>query len=407
MAKQNVNSIIVAPHEVYWLPENNFGRHISQVDNNAERNEKGCILASKKWDKNKVIEVVPFTKEKLVEVEARILAGLTALEGAHPDETYPTCGKTLSDAQEIAGYRALWFPNGKIRLPKYEGVFAFQRGTYGIYKAISLLISDIKDKVTAEKMEACVDELALPVRVMEYKNQAERIAACVLENTRMDTGRKSIEKNWPSLFQIAKDYYDASGGVATQSDINELLAGGTVKDNNDGIKVHSLLVLDCRFPSLGIADLLLKGKDILDKNGKVIGNEGLDFGNKMDRTVVWKFAQWLSEKKVNEDKTKRDAGKGNWDKLPPIAITTEKAVAEYLADPKMFSGAPKVSPVPESTRQSKQDTTANMFAKFVFWVMADVERLPYLTKLEDKETLLECNALAEKMGLAKDGQIVK
>lgn len=383
MAKQAL-AILVALSDVIWRPVKNFGRHAALVDNEQLRCEH-AVLMEGGWDPNQPIEVSELDEEGLKDAERIIREQKAALDTVVNDSEYPTTPKSkLNAAQRREGFNAIYFPDGKLKLPKYDATFAFQRG--------GCLPDTIALKIAGGiKAADVVANYNLPVRIVKYANEAERIKACGLENTRKDTGRVSIMKHWPSLFQLAYDYFSAKPS-ANMSEITELLAGGVVKDNNDGIKVHSLLILDHRFPEAGIKDKILnagfgpKGEDLGDI-----------FASSLDRTRVWKMVQWL-----DAERAKKDSAQGV-DYCTGKA-TTQDDVVSYLANPSEGKGT-KVVMASKALVHTNMNSTPNMLEKYVLKAIA-TGNLAMLTKLRVPaitiEMLKECNALALKLGLVDE-----
>lgn len=390
MAKALVLSILVSLNEVFWDPTKNYGRHTALVDNEQGRCEHAVMLMDG-WDPNQPIEVSEFDEAGLKRVETIITAEMAALEGLQSDSKYPTLGAEtkLNMAQRREAYKALYFPDGKIKLPKYDATFAFQRGK-ALPDTIALIVA-----ATGKKVTDVVKGYNLPVRVVQYANEAERVKACGLENTRKDTGRKSIMKHWPSLFQLAYDYFVAKPS-ASMAEINELLAGGVVKNNNDGIKVHSLLSLDHRFPELGIKDKVLNAG--MDKDGKDLGQE---WTATLDRTRVWKMVQWLDKEKAAKDKA---AGVDYADE------TTQDTVAQYLASPNADKDE-KIVPASKALINTNMNLTPNLIEKYILFAVA-TGKMELLAKFRTPtlsiEKLAAMNALAVELGIANTkGELVK
>lgn len=404
MAKKNieaadeVNSIIVPCWRVYHRQKKNYGRHISMMDGEIGHRAKAVLLKAG-YDKNQTIVVTPLNAAEKLEVEAEIWQEWERLLSNTVAAKYPApCNQELTAEQERAGFRALYIPDGKtVRVPDLDGVFGFQRGK-AYWRAIALNIAD------GMSAEDAVDRMKLPVRIKTFASEAERIDECALENTRKDAGRVSIVNSWPSLYQIGKRYFDAAGGQVTQSTINRIVCGGEVKNNNSGIWVHSMLMLDCAFPELDITNRLLNGGDLLNNKGIVIGDKGQEFADTLDRTCVWKLAQYLSEAKVNSD-TPLALAEPNKFPIKP-QLTTMPIVKEYFDNPAGFK-AVVVTPVGKASIESNKNMTNNMFEKFVLWVCQDESRLTQLSRLRHPsvslELLREINALAETIGICKDG----
>lgn len=392
MAKATAFAILVTVNEVFWRPAKNYGRHAALVDNEQRRCEH-AVMMKDGWNQTQMVEVVEFDEEGLKDTAKIITEEMERLNQVMNDSEYNVAGNKikLNAAQRREAFKAIYYPEGKLKLPKYDAVYGFQRG-WSLPDAIALQAS-----ITGVKVSDVVTDYKLPVHVVTYKHESERIRVCGLENTMKDTGRVSIMKHWPSLFQLAYDFFAAKPS-ANMAEINELLAGGIVKNNNDGIKIHSLLTLDHRFPELGIKDKILNAGT--DKDGKDIGQE---FAASLDRTRVWKLVQWLSEEKAQKDCAKGEAyctGKA----------TTQDDVAVYLADP---SADKEVAVVPASKAliHTNMNTTPCMFEKYVEYAIA-TNRMELLTKLRTPalsiEMLRTLNDLAVKIGIATEkGELIK
>lgn len=418
MAKQEKHDVVtiwVPANEVYWLPRLNFGRHNSLVDNTAKQNEHAVLISSlgkdalpgTYWASKEAIPVCLLQDADgaldyigtVTEVSEAILALKGALSGTHPEDTFPTVPTPtkLNDAQLREGFNALFFPNGELHIPKYEGIACFQRGM-SVYKAVALLIA------SGMKPEEAVSKMRLPVEVTVLRDKAHRISICGFENTMKDTGRTSIMNHWPSLFKLGKGLFDAKGGTATQSAINTLINGGVVKDSNKGIKVHSLLLLDQRFPNLGISSKILDAG--VDKDGVDLGQK---FAESIDRTTIWKYAQWLDSAKFQTDLTT-----GNDQATIRAAAgfqgsTGEEEVADYLADPASFKDV-AVQMASKAVVNTRMTGTPNLVEKYILNAVA-TGRMERLSKLNAPamhvEDLTKMNAWAFQLGLVDEkGSIV-
>ncbi len=390
MAKNIVLAILVGVGDMLWRPAKNTGRHQALADDEKKRCAHAFMMTDG-WDVNQPIECSEFDEEGLKDAAAIITAGMEALENIREDSVYPTTPNTkLTIAQRREAYRAVWFPDGKLRLPKYDATFGFQRGL-SLTDAIAL-----KSAITGEKVKDVANGYKLPARIVKYESEADRILACNLENTRKDTGRTSVVKHWPTLFQMAYDYYVARAGNVTMAEINEMLAGGKVQNNNDGIKVHSLLVLDHRFPEAGIKDKLLSAG--VDKDGKDLGQE---FGESMDRTRVWKMVQYLDAKKVQSDiaNPKIDSTYSK--------DTTLEVVSEYLADPHADDEV-KVKPATAKLIATNVLQSPSLIVKYVLKAVAlnrmDLLSAFYMPSIT-AETKQSLDSMAEHLGIAKNGKI--
>lgn len=399
MAKNiNAVAILVNVSDVFWLPRKNYGRHSSLADNEQRRCEH-AVMMHKRWDMNQTVEACEFTKEGLEEVELYITTEMAELEKVINDSEYklPDDGMTktikLNAALRREAYRAIYFPGGKLKLPKYDATFAFQRGG-SLPDAIAL-----ESFISGVKVTEVAKSYNIPVRVVEYASEAERVRACGLENTGKDTGRVSIMKHWPSLFQLAYDFFVAKAGAVSMAEINELLAGGVVKANNDGIKIHSLLTLDSRFPEAGIKDRILAG---ITKDAKgVETDEGQKFGESMDRTRVWKMVQYLDQKKVESD-----IANAKVDSTYSI-LTTLDVVKAYIANP-YADKETTVKPVTAKQIDSHRKMTQSPFVRYILYALTfdRMDLLAHLyTPVISLEVKAEFEALAEKIGIAKDGKI--
>lgn len=387
MAKTKHLSLLVTVNTVGWLPELNYGRHKNLVDNEQRRCEHAVMMSSTlRWDANQTIEVQEASAEFVAKFKTYVEATLTQMESQTETSKYPKTSSTpeltLNMAQRREAFKAMWYPDGKFQAPKYDATFAYQRGG-SLPDAIALIIAD------GVKAKDAIEGYLLPIRVVEYANLAERIIACGRENTGKDTGRVSIMKHWPSLFQLAYDLFTAKAGNISQSEVNQLLAGGVVKNNNDGIKVHSLLVLNQRFPELGIADKIMNSG--VNADGKDLGQE---FAASLDRTRVWKMAQYLDDKKVASDATEG---------VDYAVATTASVVSEYLANPNAGNGE-KVSMASKALVNTNMNTTPNMIEKYILRAIA-INKLEDLAKIRHPalsvEALTSLNEWATKAGIAK------
>lgn len=395
MAKQKVVEEILGKlvpcNKVWWSPSHNYGRHVSKIDTEAESALRAVNLYEVGWDTTKVVAVVELSDEDKVRVETEIRAHLATLEASLVDYEYPERGKgyKLTHAQFTSAFRSKWFTEeGEFRGCDYEGVFAFQRAR----TIIPIIAMKIQDGMSPKD---AIASFKIPIIVEKYATLADRIKRCSDENNRQDTNRNSIVKNWPSQFKIAKDYTDA-GGDMKQSTINRLVAGGVVKDNNDGIKIHSLLVLHTRFPRLGIADKLLNAGTRIEKIDKreIIHDLGQEFGESIDRTRIWKLAQWLDVEAVARD-MKLDKDFGGL----VCQQTTEKIVLDYISNPESYKAAPQAGMAPKSTVKAFVTNTPFLFAKYIGRNIHDntMDKLGKITHLP-MEVLDELNALCVKYG---------
>lgn len=404
MAKQEKPEAVTVwaqPNDIFWFPEMNFGRHEALVDDTKKQNRHAVIISNAPmyWMSKEAVPVIIMDEATREKAKVAIEALRTSLAGAHPEEEFPTVptAKKLSDSQLREGFNALYYPNGELHLPKYDGIACFQRGT-SLFKAVARLISEGKSPEEAVKL------MRIPVEIHQLKNHAERVILCGLENTSKDLERTSIMGHWPSLFKLGKSLFDATAGTCTMAEINRIINGGVVKNSNSGIMINSLLKLNQRFPEVGISDKI-------EKAGT--GPKGEDFGQKfvsgLDRTQVWKFAQWLDGAAFQEQLANGDKYAVKRAKTGGTGMTKKEELVDYLANPSAYKDDEKDKMAEKSVVDARLLQTPNLIEKYILDAVA-TNRMERLSRLNvpgiSIESLTSMNEFAKKLGLVDENGVV-
>lgn len=357
---------------VVWLPWNNFGRHEAKIDSEDDRRRIGVTLANEGWLVTQPVKIVKLTKDGQAKAVEYLKQCYADLEKLTLDSDFRDQGKVtkISAAQIREAFKARWMPKGKVEAPEYEGVYAFQRGSsldFAIAYAMQLGLEPIKH---------------IPCYVVEYTNEADRIKDCMEENFAKDALLNDVTNHWPSIIQGANKYYEATGRAATLSDITRMVSGGDEKLVGRGQKAHAIVILNSRFPQLGIVDKIVKG-GVREENGRMV-DLGQEYGASLDRRKLTEYEQGTRAKTEKP--------------------SNPKDVEEYFLNPTAKTNAP-IKPLTWKALNNVGQNSPNHLVRYILQASANekfaAENLAALDKIA-----AECNEMLATVGLFKDGKPV-
>lgn len=353
---------VVSPSEVIWFPENNFGKHASQFDNDVQKAAHAVQLKDGWWP-TEVVKVVKLTdegKKKAVEFLTALYDALTKLLTDVPFPTTPEV--KLSNAQFVLAFRERWMSKDKIVAPEYEGVYAFQRG-------------GCIDWCNALRMSAGLKPLdGIPIMIMEYKDRHERIEDCMMENFGKVAGFKDVTNHWPTIMKGCKEHFESTNRTSTLTQITRVVTGGDTGKAKvgRGQKAYAILALDAKFPNLGIIQKITEAGF-----GKYEGRDGVDLGQA--------YGESISRSRATE--LEQGTRVGAKEEVSP------DDVAAYFTDPK---AAKKVTIVPmnKNLLNTRMQLTPNNLVKYILFCVLN-NKVESLAKLDATEITKACNAIAE------------
>lgn len=317
------------------MPKYNAGRHDDFKDTDKERNDLAVSIGENGYSIDqpmKVIELV--TDEEKAEAMAELVKQQAFYEGLTPDFIFtpftPKDGvapvkyaaPTLREAWNI-----LHVKNGKLIQPTHANVFGYQRCESFPYAIAYLIARYGKEKAVV---------FDVPCNVMHYESQAERILDCIAENVERNIGLKDATLHWPSLYKMGKAVLeDVYGGTCNESQIQKVIGSNPHR----GIMVTKLLVLDKRFPNLGISDRILKAG---------VNTDGVDLGHKfveqLDRSKLIALENVtgadpdpvkVAEQNLGNTDEEREASIGDYlahpDDDKPIKMLTKKGIEDVFS----------------------------------------------------------------------------
>lgn len=129
--------------------------------------------------------------------------------------------------------RQVWFPGGKPKAPKYGGNMGFRRG-FAIVGSIMLLNYDRKPSF----------KYSVPVNVVEYDNETDRLMAHIAENVQKTEGVSTYN---------ALDYVDIAAKLVARGGLETDLTKAGVK-RGTAQKVFCLAKLSAKFRVLKLVD---------------------------------------------------------------------------------------------------------------------------------------------------------
>lgn len=345
---------------IVWIPENNFGKHENKFDSEKERVEHALMIAHRGWVIDQPIRATPFSKEgikKAVEYLQTLWAKLckltldTVVPGGNTDGTE----MKLSPSDVKEGFRATFLMKGDTVLPgdiELDGVFAFQRGS-ALYLANAILIKRGQKPIAH-----------LPVNVVTYDNQAERVADCMAENFLKTEGFKDVTNHWPTIMKGIQKYHEALDPKQTPATFAQVLdlisSGAATKKVGRAQKAHAIYLLDLRFPEAKLIERITNAG--IDGKGNDVGQ---NFAEKLDR-------KYLS-----------DLERGTRVTVPKdVEAKGEDDVMEYLEDPESFNDA-KVEPMTIKVFETRANLSQNQMVKYIYKAFStgDVESLDALSKV--------------------------
>jgi len=364
--------VFEAVSNVIWLPWNNYARHDAKIDSPDFRRNIAVTLANEGWNPGMPIKIVALSKEGQAKAVEYLTSLWDALQGVHPETPFKDKGKVtkVSDAQTREAFELRWMSKGKIVAPTYEAIYAYQRG-------------GCLDMAIAYAMAIGIEPIAtLPCYIMEYKTEAERIKDCMDENYMKDALLNDVTNHWPSIIKGANAFFEATNRLATFSDITRLVSGG---DNNmvgRAQKVWPILLLNARFPELGIVKRITEA-GFRTENGREI-DVGQEYGTSLDR------------------KTLNDLVKGmETDAEKP---TKESDIKAYFDDPSQAKPQP-TKPLNATGVTALGKNAPNYLVRYVLQALADGKTAPANIAALDA-IKAECNELLVASGLFVDGKPV-
>ncbi len=276
----------VNPAENAYLPESNSARHATMEDDPVEKAVLSTELFIRGYDSAQPLEVVLLTderKKRAVEIleetrksfqilgsEGKFEFQIPKVESAEKVERIKMTGNDM-----LAAFNATYTDakSGKLIVPKYDAVFAFQRGAAIVgANALRLL-----------KKQPLLD--VIPIHVMDY-TPAQRVEACGRENIKKHAGEKQVVNHGPSLIKLCVDYREANGGKITESKVCDLISPD-VRKVGMAQKIYAILALDGRNPTLGIVNRILNGGFVKVGNREV--DVGQEYFGSLDRDTVRKL----------------------------------------------------------------------------------------------------------------------
>lgn len=372
MAKNTLKLVFEMVSNVIWLPWNNYARHDAKIDDEDFRRNIAVTLANEGWNPAMPIKIVALTKEGQAKAVEYLETLWKALQGVHPEMPFKNQGKItkVSDAQVREAFEGRWFTKGKINPPTHEAVYAYQRG-------------GCIDWANAYAMAIGQDPIkTLPCYIMEYKTEAERIKDCMDENYTKDALLNDVTNHWPSIIKGANAYYESTNRLATQADITRLVSGG---DNNmvgRGQKVYPILILNSRFPEMGIVKKIVEGGTRVE-NGRDI-DVGQEYGASLDRATLLKFMAGTATDVEATKVVKKSEIQGYFD--------NPSAMKEKATQPLSFKAIGTLGA-----------NSPNYLVRYVLQALANKDtaaaNLEALTKLTP-----ECNELVTAAGLFVEGK---
>jgi hypothetical protein len=373
MAKNTMHFVMESISNVVWLPWNNYARHDAKIDSEEARRNIGVALANEGWLTKYSVEVVPLSEEGKAAAVEYLQNQYKILESLTEEAPFKDAGKTtkVSAGILLKAFKMRWMKDGKVKAPKYEAVFGFQRGS-SIDLGNAYLLATNREMLTE-----------IPVHIVEYKNDADRIRSCIEENFSKDALLNDVTNHWPSIIKSAKALYDATGKAATEADITRALSGGDQNLVGRGQKAHKILVLDSRFPQLNLVAKIVNAPTTVE-NGRTV-DKGQEYGASLDRAKLIALEGGTRSTPTNPDK--------------PV---TQADVEAYFADPAGMKGEAK-RPMTWKALARIAENHPNMFVRYVLQACQNdkttAENLNALDKIAK-----DSNELLVAAGLCADGK---
>lgn len=258
-----VKSVVAKFSEMCWILAYNFSREAkSYMDVYEDEADKArvALMIADGWDFNCPVTVVEVKSEeqralitsqledtwkrlKDSVVETPITRTIETKDGLKAAEI------KIAPAEILRQFEAIWVTNGKLNVKhiKYDPVFAFRRGGV-IPLANAIRFRDQLPLLTE-----------IPVNVVEFENEHERVKMCIEENTHQLKGTRLIDKDWKSLTKAAIAFRDS--GIKSGKPVREIDMKNTFDlPHGSGQKLFAIIMLDAKYPALKLSEAVIAGR---------------------------------------------------------------------------------------------------------------------------------------------------
>ncbi len=258
-----VKSVIAKFSELCWILAYNFSReakaYMDVYEDEADKARVALMIADG-WDFNCPVTVVEVkTDEQRANVTAQLQDTWDRLKASVVETPITRTVETadglkaaeikIAPAEILRQFEAIWIKNGKLNANaiKYDCVFAFRRG------GVIPLANAIRFR---DQLPALTE---IPVNVVEFENEHERVKMCIEENTHQLKGTRLIDKDWKSLTKAAIAFRDS--GLKSGKPVREIDMKNTFDlPHGSGQKLFAIIMLDAKYPDLKLAEAVITGR---------------------------------------------------------------------------------------------------------------------------------------------------